>query len=342
MSTENQSTDSMEGSSPSPTTDDDGNIVCSMFSPLSIQVAQPLDGTKPYEAGNYFEQAFQFMTDAFAALDQQTGLSCASGSIVFITYEHWGKRNNKSVCVASVENIMAVQSDGDGFSLTYEELVSALNGLMSVITEFGPVPLRSNWGGNDPAEDDFWAYNEGLMSLTIRPKNQAPGENKPSHYAGANVCALAWGLKSIWGKMARTARIARQKAEGGNAGGRDTIRKIQAEFGLVGRDTQRILKRPDIMALRTSLGNDGRTATGGFQPQVIAAVRALVENGEESADLGPRADIQLTVASPSAAPEKVQTVAAAGSTLTADEETAIAVLVARGMTRSEAIVTLLG
>lgn len=338
MSTENQSSASMEGSSPSLTT----NVA--MGNPPSMQLSNPLPGTADYEQGNYFEQAFEFVQKALHALSGRTGLSCDVGTLEYATYEHWGKKDNKSVCVGKIENVLFVSatgpkgSEGDGWSLTYEELVSALNGMMNVITTYGPMPLRSNWGSDDPDADDFWAYNAGLTSLTITPQSSAPPNRKASHYAGMPVCALAWGFKSIWGKMGRTIAISRK----GNSTSADSIRKIQSSTGVDGKVTQKALTGPEVKAL---LGNhSGPWFEAPNKADIVALVRQLIEDGVYSAQPAHQADVVLTrpeAPAPSAvAPEAVAPVAVAG--ITPETEAAIAVLVARGFSRAAAIVAVLG
>ena len=334
------STDSMEGSSPSPTT----NVA--MDSPTSMVVANPLPGTADYEAGNYFEQAHEFFTRALSALANGTGLASLTGTLEFGTYEHWGKKDGKSVCVASVENVLFVSatgpkgSKGDGWSLTYEELVSALNGLMNVITTYGPVSLRGDWGSDDPTSEDFWAANTSLMSLTITPANSAPPNRKASHYAGMPVCALSWGLKSVWGKMGRSMAIARRSTSGATR--KDTIRAIQNDFGVSGKVTQKALSGPEVKALLGDHSGPWHTAPN--KADIVALVRQLIGDGVYAEDAAPVADVVLTrpveTPAPAAAPETVAPVAAVG--LDAETETAIALLMGRGMSRAEAICVILG
>ena len=318
-----------------------------MDSPLSLQVAEPFPGTADYEAGNYFEQAHTFFMAALSALKTKTGLSSLKGTLEFGTYEHWGKKDGKSVCKAAVENVLFVSatgpkgSDGDGWSLTYEEMVSALNGLMNVITTYGPMPLRGDWGSDDPMAEDFWAANTSLMSMTITPGLSAPPGRKPSHYAGHEVCGLSWGLKSIWGKMGRSMAIARRSASG-SSGRKDTIRTIQNDFGVPASVTQAALHGPEVKAL---LGDHvGEWHTAPNKPAIVALVRQLIGDGVYAEDAAPKADVVLTrpveTAAPAAAPETVAPVAAVG--LDAETEAAIATLVARGMTRAAAIVAILG
>lgn len=318
-----------------------------MDSPLSLQVAEPFPGTAPYEAGNYFEQAHTFFMAALSALRDKTGLSSLKGTLEFGTYEHWGKKDGKSVCKASVDNVLFVSatgpkgSDGDGWSLTYEELVSALNGLMNVITTYGPMSLRGDWGSDDPSAEDFWATNTGLMSLTITPGLSAPPGAKPSHYAGHEVCGLSWGLKSIWGKMGRSMAIARRVASG-SSGRKDNIRAIQRDYGVDGTVTQKALKGPEVAAL---LGDhEGPWHKAPNKADIVALVRELIGDGVYAEDAAPKADIVLTrpveTPAPAAAPETVAPVAAVS--LDAETEAAIAVLVDRGFSRAQAIVQILG